>query len=364
MKLFRYILNAVLIGLAVSLLMIIFVPSVTNGAFSLSYIFNVLTAPASYHDAVAKAAPAVVNVYTKSTRVDKNTGSSALQPDSLGSGVIMSSHGYILTNYHVVGGAEEIIVALQDGRIFEAALVASDQLTDLSVLKIDADNLPVIPQNDKRISRVGDVVLAIGNPFNVGQTVTMGIIGAKGRSGLGTMGPNSNGRQDLLQTDAYVGVGNSGGALINTLGELVGINSGTYTNAGGSGSEGNNIAFAVPYALAKRIMIDLVNNGRVVRGYLGIKTVDVDSVTTNLLNLGPNHGLIVEKLAPAGPAEQGGLMVGDIMLSIDGEKIVNAQMAMDIIAETKPNTAIRVEVLREGQLRQLEVIVAEDTIHN
>ena len=361
MKLFKYFANAVLLGLIVSLVMVICVPSVTNGAFSLSYIFNTLTAPASYHDAVARAAPAVVNVYTKTKQVDTNTGKSTLQPDALGSGVIMSSHGYILTNYHVIADAEEIIVALQDGRIFDAQLVASDILTDLSVLKIEAQDLPVIPQNDKRVSRVGDVVLAIGNPFNVGQSVTMGIIGAKGRSGLGTMGPNSNGRQDLLQTDAYVGVGNSGGALINTLGELVGINSGTYSN--GSSSEGNDIAFAVPYALAKRIMIDLVNKGRVVRGYLGIKTVDVDSVTANLLNLGPNHGLIVEKIAPAGPAEQGGIQVGDIMLTFNGVKITNAQMAMDIIAETAPNSSIKIEVLRDGSLRELEVTVAEDTIH-
>ncbi len=361
MKIFSYIFKGTLIGLIVSLVAIVTVPSVTNGSFSLSYIVNRLLAPASYHDAVAKAAPAVVNIYTKSNQRNSNTGQTVMQPDSLGSGVIMSSKGYILTNYHVVHGADEIIVALQDGRIINADLVASDQLTDLSVLKIEADNLPVIPQNDKRVSKVGDVVLAIGNPFNVGQTVTMGIIGAKGRSGLGTMGPNSNGRQDLLQTDAYVGVGNSGGALINTLGELVGINSGTYTNA--NGSENNNIAFAVPYALAKRIMISLVNEGRVIRGYLGIKTVDVDSVTANLLNLGPNHGLIVEKLAPSGPAEMGGIKVGDIMLTFNGEKITNAQMAMDIIAETKPGSTVKIEVLRDGVLKELEVVVDEDTIH-
>ncbi len=361
MNLLKYIAKAVLLGLFVSLLMIVCIPSVTNGAFSLSYIFNILLAPASYHDAVSRAAPAVVNVYTKINRIDTDTGKTSLQPDSLGSGVIMSAKGYILTNYHVIADAEEIIVALQDGRIFDASLVASDTLTDLSVLKIEADDLPVIPQNDNRVSKVGDVVLAIGNPFNVGQSVTMGIIGAKGRSGLGTMGPNSNGRQDLLQTDAYVGVGNSGGALINTLGELVGINSGTYSN--GSNLEGNDIAFAVPYPLAKRIMIDLVNKGRVIRGYLGIKTVDVDSVTANLLNLGPNHGLIVEKVAPAGPAEQGGILVGDIMLTLNGEKITNAQMAMDIIAETEPNSNIKIEVLREGVLRELDVTVAEDTLH-
>ncbi len=357
----KYTAKAAALGLAVSLIMVLCVPSVTNGAFSISYILSRLTAPASYHDAVARAAPAVVNIYTKRSHTDRDTGKSVMQPDGLGSGVIMSSHGYILTNYHVISGADEIIIALQDGRIFDATLVGSDQLTDLSVLKIEADSLPVIPLNDRRVSRVGDVVLAIGNPFNVGQTVTMGVISAKGRSGLGTMGPNSNGRQDLLQTDAYVGVGNSGGALINTLGELVGINSGTYTSS--SGTESSNITFAVPYPLARRIMVDLVNRGRVIRGYLGIKTVDVDSVTANLLNLGPNYGLIVQKVAPAGPAERGGVRSGDIMLSLNGQKITNAQMAMDVIAETPPNTAINIQVLRDGKMQELSVTVAEDTIH-
>lgn len=357
----KYIFKSVILGLVVAIILVLTMPSITNGTISLSYIFNRLIAPASYHDAVAKSAPAVVNIYTKSMKADEQTGEVSLLPDSLGSGVIMSSQGYILTNYHVIQGAQKIIVALQDGRLFDASLIGNDKLTDLSVLKIDADNLPVIPQNANRVSQVGDVVLAIGNPFNVGQTVTMGIIGAKGRSGLGTMGPNSNGRQDLLQTDAYVGVGNSGGALVNTLGELVGINSGTYSST--SGQENSNIAFAVPYALANRIMIDLVKHGRVIRGYLGIKTVDVDAVTANLLNLGPNHGLIVQGVDPTGPASKGGVEVGDIMLTFDGIKITNAQMAMDIIAEAKPNTEIEINVLRNGESKSLKVTVAEDLLH-
>lgn len=221
MKLFKYIFTPVLIGIVLFFILICVFPSITNNTFSLPYIFNRLLAPASYHDAVVKAAPSVVNVYTKSLKENSETGKVTLEPNSLGSGVIMHRKGYILTNYHVVADSQQIIVALQDGRILDAELIGVDKLTDMAVLKITADNLKVIPQNDKRVSNVGDVVLAIGNPFNVGQTVTQGIISAKGRSGLGTMGPNSNGRQDLLQTDAYVGFGNSGGALINTLGELV-----------------------------------------------------------------------------------------------------------------------------------------------
>lgn len=362
MKLFKYIFTPVLIGIVLFFILICVFPSITNNTFSLPYIFNRLLAPASYHDAVVKAAPSVVNVYTKSLKENSETGKVTLEPNSLGSGVIMHRKGYILTNYHVVADSQQIIVALQDGRILDAELIGVDKLTDMAVLKITADNLKVIPQNDKRVSNVGDVVLAIGNPFNVGQTVTQGIISAKGRSGLGTMGPNSNGRQDLLQTDAYVGFGNSGGALINTLGELVGINSGTY-QSGNDSSSGNNIAFAVPYKLAKRIMYDLIKNGRVVRGYLGIKTIDIDPVTANLMNLGGKKGLIIQGIDPEGPAAKGGLQSGDIVIKIEEQAVINAQTAMDIIAETKPGSVIEITVLRDGVEKKLKVTVAEDLLH-
>ncbi len=362
MKLFKYIFTPVLIGIVLFFILICVFPSITNNTFSLPYIFNRVLAPASYHDAVVKAAPSVVNVYTKSLKENSETGKVTLEPNSLGSGVIMHRKGYILTNYHVVADSQQIIVALQDGRILDAELIGVDKLTDMAVLKITADNLKVIPQNDKRVSNVGDVVLAIGNPFNVGQTVTQGIISAKGRSGLGTMGPNSNGRQDLLQTDAYVGFGNSGGALINTLGELVGINSGTY-QSGNDSSSGNNIAFAVPYKLAKRIMYDLIKNGRVVRGYLGIKTIDIDPVTANLMNLGGKKGLIIQGIDPEGPAAKGGLQSGDIVIKIEEQAVINAQTAMDIIAETKPGSVIEITVLRDGVEKKLKVTVAEDLLH-
>ena len=342
MKLFKYIFTPVLIGIVLFFILICVFPSITNNTFSLPYIFNRLLAPASYHDAVVKAAPSVVNVYTKSLKENSETGKVTLEPNSLGSGVIMHRKGYILTNYHVVADSQQIIVALQDGRILDAELIGVDKLTDMAVLKITADNLK--------------------NPFNVGQTVTQGIISAKGRSGLGTMGPNSNGRQDLLQTDAYVGFGNSGGALINTLGELVGINSGTY-QSGNDSSSGNNIAFAVPYKLAKRIMYDLIKNGRVVRGYLGIKTIDIDPVTANLMNLGGKKGLIIQGIDPEGPAAKGGLQSGDIVIKIEEQAVINAQTAMDIIAETKPGSVIEITVLRDGVEKKLKVTVAEDLLH-
>ena len=333
MKILKYIFQPIIVGIVLFLVIICIFPSVTNNTFSLSYIFNRLLAPNSYHDAVVKAAPSVVNVYTKSLKENADTGKVSLEPNSLGSGVIMHSKGYILTNYHVVGDAQQIIVALQDGRILDAELIGFDKLTDLAVLKITADNLKAIPQNDKRISNVGDVVLAIGNPFNVGQTVTQGIISAKGR-----------------------------GALINTLGELVGINSGTYQNSNDIAS-GSNIAFAVPYKLAKRIMYDLIKHGKVIRGYLGIKTIDIDPVTANLMNLGGKKGLIIQGIDPDGPAAKGGLQSGDIVISIEDQNVLNAQMAMDIIAETKPGSVIDMVVLRDGVEKKLKITVAEDLLH-
>lgn len=361
MKFLKNFFKSVLIGIGCFFLLIFCFPFLTNDSISFKYIINRLIAPFSFHDAVEKAAPAVVNVYTKSFKNNEKTGDLELTPSTLGSGVIMHKDGYILTNYHVVNGANQIIVALQDGRILDGRVIGFDKLTDLVVLKINAENLPVIPMNDKRQARVGDVVLAIGNPFNVGQTISMGVISAKGRSGLGTMGANSNGRQDLLQTDAYIGIGNSGGALINTLGELVGITSGTYYLEENSST--NNIAFAIPYKLAKRIMLDLIKNGKVTRGYLGIKTVDVDDVTANLLNMGETHGLIVQDIDPMGPASSGGLQSGDIMTFINGNKVTNAQMAMDYIAETKPGSIIEITVLRNTEEKKLTVVVAEDQIH-
>ena len=233
--------------------------------------------------------------------MESKSGESSLNPVGLGSGIIMDSSGHIITNYHVIKDAEQIIVAIQDGRIFTAKLIGVDLLTDLAVVKIDAENLPVIPTNDDLTPRVGDVVLAIGNPFNVGQTVTQGIISATGRSGLGTMGPNTRGRQDLLQSDVSINSGNSGGALVNTRGELVGIASGQYQRGSASGeSDSTGISFAIPYKLAKRIMGELIKNGKVTRGYLGISTVDIDPISAELFNISGNEGLIIRDVEPSG----------------------------------------------------------------
>ena len=260
---FVKLLRSVAIGLIVGAILLAAMPSLRK--------INTLTAPqfdsadetpASYNSAVRRAAPAVVNVYNRSMN---STAHNQLEIRTLGSGVIMDQRGYIITNKHVINDADQIIVALQDGRVFEALLVGSDTLTDLAVLKINATGgLPTIPINNKRVPHIGDVVLAIGNPYNLGQTITQGIISATGRIGL-----NPTGRQNFLQTDASINHGNSGGALVNSLGELMGINTLSFDKSN-DGETPEGIGFAIPFQLATKIMDKLIRDGRVIRGYIGI----------------------------------------------------------------------------------------------
>lgn len=351
-----YLAKSVLLGAGVAAVLLLALPELTpNSASIRSAERN--QAPLSYATAARNAGPAVVNIYTRSYQDTNVRTDSQLKPESLGSGVIMTNKGHILTNYHVIASADQIIVALQDGRVFTADLVGSDIPTDLAVLSINAENIPVIPQEESLAPQVGDVVLAIGNPYNVGQTITQGIISATGRIGLSTMGPDSNGRQDLLQTDAAINSGNSGGALVNTNGELVGINSASYQLGN---SDNSGIGFAIPYRLAHRIMQDLVTHGRVMRGYLGISTVEVDTVTARLLNLGELRGLVIENLDPDGPGFKAGLQRGDVLTQINGKPAAGVRASMDMIAEAKPGTKITVTVLRKGKPINNTVTVEED----
>lgn len=253
---FLKILRSVILGLIVAALLLVAVPGLRLGSDLLSHSNDSTSEePVSYNTGVRRAAPAVVYVYNRSA-----SGAS----DVLGSGVIMDPRGYILTNKHVINDASQIIVNLQDGRYFEAMLVGSDSLTDLAVLKINATNLPVIPINPQRIAHVGDLVMAIGNPYNIGQTVTQGIIGATGRVGL-----SPSRHQDFLQTDASINRGNSGGALINSLGELMGINTLSFDKSS-NGETPEGLGFAIPTKLATKVMEKLIRDGRVIRGYIGI----------------------------------------------------------------------------------------------
>jgi len=312
--------------------------------------------PISYADAVASAAPAVVNLYTR------RLVSGSLHPlleaplfrrffqgslprrqrmeASLGSAVIMNKQGYLLTNNHVVSGAEQIIVALQDGRETTAQLIGKDPETDLAVLKIDLVDLPVIHPAADNNRRIGDVALAIGNPFGVGQTVTMGIISATGRNQLGL-----NTYEDFIQTDAAINPGNSGGALIDAKGELIGINTATLSGSNG----GRGIGFAIPLGLAQEVMQAIIEQGSVIRGWLG---VEVQSLAPELApSFGQNdlHGILVVSTHPGGPAEQGGLQAGDVILSINGQTTSIPYNAMNQVARTHPGEQVTIELLRNGK---------------
>lgn len=313
-----------------------------------------LPAPSSYAQAVRRAAPAVVNVYTRSTLVDpRSLRPRTIERQELGSGVIMSAQGYILTNRHVVAGADHIEIALQDGRWLEAVLIGQDEITDLAVLYVQADNLPVIPQLPELEPQVGDVVLAIGNPLNLGQTITQGIISANGNTGL-----SSRGYIDFMRMDAAINRGNSGGALVNSNGTLVGINAGAFQL---EDQDIQGIFFAVPYQLAQRVMHKLIKHGRVIRSHLGVTG---DAVTNaagdRLVSTGqPLYGLSVSAVNPGGPAATAGLRVGDIIKEIDGKRFASARQALNLIAETPPDTDMVLTIDRNGQQLQITAVTRE-----
>lgn len=355
----KYLLKSIALGLMIAAIFLIVVPSEQSGKSLLHWpTAPQKEQPLSFAKAARLAAPAVVNIYTRSfTNSQITPKKTTLASEGLGSGVIMNKQGYILTNMHVIADADQIIVALQDGRVFIAELVGSDPITDLSVLKINAgaNALPVIPQSSSLHTQVGDVVLAIGNPYNVGQTVTQGIISATGRSGM-----SASGRQDFLQTDAAINRGNSGGALVNSLGELVGINTAAYHL--GRNSETYGISFAIPYPLAKRILNNLIRYGKVIRGYMGVDAVNIHHLKTKLLkkyHLEKRQGLYVEKVDPNGPASQAGLKRRDIILKMNNNPIVSVKDAMDFVAETQPGHIITLSILRQGKPLILKVKVSQ-----
>jgi len=304
--------------------------------------------PVSYADAVEKAVPAVANIHTAKLithRVHPLLKDPVFQQffgdrfakerkeiqTSLGSGVLISAQGYVLTNNHVIEGADQIQVLLADGRSAKASVVGIDTDTDLAVLHIHADNLPSIIIGDSVKLRVGDVVLAIGNPFGVGQTVTSGIIGATGRDHLGITT-----YEDFIQTDAAINPGNSGGALINTQGELIGINSAIYSRSGGS----QGIGFAIPIGLAKGVMTQIIENGHVVRGWLGIEAQDMTPLLAKSYDLTYRPGMLIGGVMREGPAGKAGLAPGDVVVTINGEEIKETSEAMKAISEQKPGTVI------------------------
>jgi len=306
----------------------------------------------SYSDAVKKSAPSVVNIYSQQY-IDSSVGNKQqLQPTGLGSGIILDAEGYILTNYHVISKADQILIALQDGRLFTATIIGSDTITDLAVLQIEGENLPVMPQNPDYSPEIGDVVLAIGNPYNLGQTITQGVVSALGRSGM-----SSTGRQDFIQTDAAINEGNSGGALINSRGELVGINTSEFYT--GTSNVTYGISFAIPYRLVTYVMESIIKNGRVIRGSLGIEAENLDPLVARLWGLEAKNSIIVKKIIKDGPAQKSGMQKNDIILKIDNKDATNLIMAMDKIAKIKPGSKTKITILRQGKEQILDVEIGE-----
>lgn len=267
-----------------------------------------------------------------------------------GSGFIITHDGYIMTNNHVVGEADEIDVKLTDGRKFTAKVIGTDPKSDVAVIKIHAEGLPVVPLGDSEKLEVGEWVLAIGNPFGLAHTVTAGVVSAKGRSHLGI-----NDYEDFIQTDAAINPGNSGGPLINIRGEVVGMNTAIFSRNGGS----MGIGFAIPVNMAKAVKDQLVRNGKVVRGWLGVIIQDIDDELAKSFDLKNSEGVLVAEVSPDSPADSGGLKQGDVILRLDGEVVSDVGDLRNKIALTSPGTNMTFEILRNGKKKTLRIKIGE-----
>jgi serine protease DegQ len=320
----------------------------------------------SYRTAANRAMPSVVNIYTsKDTQQPRNPlmndpffrkffgerfGEQDERQSSLGSGVIVSPEGYILTNNHVVEAADQIEVALTDGRKAAARLVGGDPETDLAVLKIEMQDIPFITLGHVEQSRVGDVVLAIGNPFGVGQTVTMGIISALGRNQLGI-----NTFENFIQTDAAINPGNSGGALIDSSGYLLGINTAIYSRTGGS----LGIGFAIPVTTVKTVMESIITTGQVVRGWIGVEPQDITPELAESFGLEKKTGAIIAGVLRNGPADKAGMRPGDILVAVDGKPVTDTTEMLNLIAQLKPGASARMTLLRKSEETVVNIIVGK-----
>lgn len=313
--------------------------------------------PASYASAVRRASPSVVNIYTQKKLArarhpllddpffqrffnNRNLPQQQRMQSSLGSGVIISADGYILTNNHVVNEADEIVVQLQDGREAMVEVVGRDPETDLAVLKVNLDQLTPISLGDPNQVKVGDVVLAIGNPFGVGQSVSQGIVSATGRNGLGL-----NTFENFIQTDAAINPGNSGGALVDAYGNLLGINSAILDRTGHS----VGIGFAIPGNTAIKVLEDIVKHGRVIRGWLGVEASQLKRQAAIQLELDPPSGLVITNIYQGSPAHLAGLLPGDVITRINDYWVVDNDRSMNLIANLSPGDSVKLEVLRSGE---------------
>jgi len=318
----------------------------------------------SYSEAARRATPTVVNIHT--TKEGRSAPDNPFLNDpmfrrffgdpqrrrqtaSLGSGVIVDRNGTILTNHHVIDGADGIEVLLADGRRSRAKLIGSDPETDLAVLRIEIADVPAIAFADSDRARIGDVVLAIGNPFGVGQTVTMGIVSALGRTQLGI-----NTFENFIQTDAAINPGNSGGALVDTEGHLLGINTAIYSRTGGS----LGIGFAIPASTVRSVTDQIVRTGAVVRGYIGVEPQDVTPELAQAFRLPRQDGAIIAGVMRGGPADRAGVRTGDILIDVDGIPIPNTATMLNVIAQIAPGSTGRFTFVRDGKPVHLKITVA------
>ncbi len=344
-----FLFHSITLGLALAFVAVWLRPDLLNGAHQPEPLAN------SFQAAVRATAPSVVNIHSArqvqdhvapwsdNPQLERYFGD-ALSPEpietTLGSGVIVRPEGYILTNNHVISGADAIQVALADGRIVPADIVGTDADTDLALLHVSLENLPAIALGRSDDIEVGDIVLAIGNPFGIGQTVTQGIVSATGRNYIGHAT-----FENFIQTDAAINPGNSGGALINTRGELIGVNSAIFSRSTGS----NGIGFAVPVNLARGVLVQLIEHGRVIRGWLGVDPQDLTPELAEAFGLPETNGIIVRDVYRGSPAEAAGLERGDAITHLNDDPVANAREALTIIASTQPGETVRIRGVRRGQ---------------
>jgi serine protease DegS len=376
MKLYRtfaFLFTSVATGLAAAFLVLLLRPELAGrepDGPSGPVLLERSGGPVSYADAVQRAVPSVVNVFaTKITRQEPHPllaliddprlkplfGDQISRPrykreNSLGSGVIVDDNGYVLTNNHLIKGASEIQVVLGDGRNLPARIVGSDPETDIAVLQAAGGKLPVASLGVSNELQVGDVVMAIGNPFGVGQTVTMGIVSATGRNVLGITD-----FENFIQTDAAINPGNSGGALINAIGQVVGINTAIFTNSGGS----HGIGFAIPIQLAEEVMTQIVEHGRVIRGWLGISGQNLTPALAESLGIEFRDGILVSGVLEDGPGDRAGLKPGDLIIEIDRGPITSEQQLLRAIAGKAPGSPLSLTIERDGAEQTQVAVVGE-----
>ena len=324
--------------------------------------------PFSYSEAARLAMPAVVNIFTsKEVKLsqhpfmndplfrhffggDADSKRGTRRASSLGSGVVVSSQGYVLTNFHVIESADEIEVLLSDNRRAIAKIVGGDPETDLAVIKIDLPNVPSIVFGRPETAQVGDVVLAIGNPYGVGQTVTLGIVSALGRSQLGI-----STFENFIQTDAAINPGNSGGALVDVQGRLLGINTAIYSRSGGSAG----IGFAIPANMARQVMDQIIASGTVTRGFIGIEPQDITPELAESFKLPRDQGVLVAGVVRNGPADKAGIKPGDVLVEVEGKAVRDAAGMLNLIAQLTPGNAGRLKLVRQGQAVEVSVTVGK-----